>query len=467
MSKFLSNMIKIGQMVSKVNVDGLENILTGLGIAGKDKRLGASYSQKKYPKALLEAMHDQSDVAKFAVNKVPGLGTKKWIAHKVSKEQGGIDMVNKILDFEDELNVRMRFKKAWEWARLYGGAGIYMSVDDGMDPREPLNFNRIAKLNALTVLHRHELFRQEIESNIDSANFGMPKMYSLAASSGSNIPYVHHSRILRFEGAPLSEQQFKNNDYWNDSVLTVLYQMILDYDSAYQGVANALQDFDISVLKLKNLADICGGDDEGLLTGRLKLMQLSKSILSSILIDADEESFEKLERQFSNVDKILEKLDRRLVMAMDMPHTTVLGNGSTGTLGAGGESEQSSLNDLVAAQQDFVLSDNINKLYKVMFAAKQGPSSGKPLTSWTWDFNPLNEPTEAQEATTRKTVAETDKIYFEIGALDSNEISQSRFGGDEYSMETNIDLEARQEQEETNKIDPEQTKAIMKGGESE
>lgn len=463
MNRKLTRLIQLGQGISGNVMDGLENVLTGLGIQGKDKRLGAQYKQKKYARGLIEAMHDQSDVAKFAVNKVPELGTKKWITHSVDKEQGGMDAVNKITEYEDALKVKERFRKAWAWARLYGGAGIYISLDDGLDPREPINLNRIAKINSLTVLHRHELQRSDINEDIDSMNFGMPETYTISGRSVKDVPVVHHTRILRFDGLPLSEQQFKNNDYWNQSVLDQLYQLIIDYDSAYSGVAHALQDFDISILKLKNLADIVGGDDEGLLTGRLRLMQMSKSIMSSILIDADEESFEKLERQFSGVDAILGKLDQRLTMALDMPHTTTMGDGSTGNLSGAGESEQSTLNDLIAAQQDMVLTDNLNAFYEILFASKQGPTSGKPLNSWSYSYNPLNEPTEKQTAETRKLTAETDKMYWEMGVVNANEIAESRFGGDEYSMETNINMEDRSEQNATNKLTPEQTNNIMKG----
>jgi len=43
----------------------------------------------------------------------------------------------------------------------------------------------------------------------------------------------------------------------------------------------------------------------------------------------------------------------------------------------------------------------------------------------------------------RKTVAETDRIYMEMGVLTSSEVAISRFGGDVWSMNTEIDLEAR------------------------
>lgn len=452
--KALSNMLKIGSKIKDFHVDGLENVLTGLGISGKDKRLGAKYKRKRYSWSELESFHDSSDIAKMVVNKVPELATKKWLTHKVAEEDGGMDMVNSLVAEDERLEVKDKFKKAAAWARLYGGAGIYMSVDDGLDPSEPLNINRIRRLNSLTVLHKEELFRQVVDNNIDSPNFGMPEMYYVSSrEGGQHVPRVHHSRILRFEGSPLSEEGFRQNDYWNDSVLTILYQIASDYESAYNGVLHALQDFDIDILKIKDFADIAGSDEDGLIKDRLQLMQLGKSIMSSIMIDAEHEDFEKLQRQFNNIDKVLEKIDRRLQMATDLPHTVLFGDGSTGTLGASGESEQNTLNDLVAGFQDTTLTKPFNQYARVVQVQRQGPTNGRLLESWTYSYNKLNEPTERMQAETRELVAKADKIYYEISALSPDEIASSRWGGDDYSMETIIDKEARREQKEAREID--------------
>lgn len=463
MSNPIANTMKLASKIKSgiMNFDGLENLLTGLGVQGKDKRGGGKYKYVRRAQGELETFHDTSDIAKIVVNRIPELGTKKWITHKIDADQGGIDQANKFVDEDNRLKAKKKFAKAWKWARLYGGAAIYMSVDDGLDPKEPLNINRIRRVNSLTVLHRFELQRSRIDANIDSPNFGLPETYTISGRVANEVLEVHHSRILRFDGEEMSEQGFKNNDYWNDSTLTILHDIARDYDAAYASIFNALQDFDIDILKLKDLADIVGSDDDKLITARLRLMQLSKSIMSAIVIDADAESFEKLQRQFQNVDKMLDKADKRLQLVTGLPHTLLFGEGSTGGLNAKGESERDTLNDLVAGEQDKTLTENIDRYGQIIMAAKQGPTNGKILDSWSYSYNQLNEPTDKQVAEVRKMVAETDQIYFNIGSLSSTEISESRFGGDEYSMETHIDMEARQEQKETDLIPEDDAKKAL------
>jgi phage-related protein (TIGR01555 family) len=457
MSDVINNTLKLANKIKTgiQNFDGLENMLTGLGVEGKDKRTGGTYKQKRYSQGQLEIFHDSSDIAKVVVNKVPELGTKKWINHKIDKDQGGIELANKFVDEDERLKTKQKFAKAWKWARLYGGSGIYISVNDGLEPSEPLNVNRIQRVNSLTVLHKFELQRGRLNMDIDDPNFGLPEYYTISGRVTQGVPEIHHSRILRFEGEELSQQGFERNDYWNDSSLTIIHDIARDYDSAYNSILHALQDFDIDILKLRDLADICASDDDDLIKSRLRLMQLSKSIMSSIVIDAEGESFEKLQRQFQNVDKMLEKADKRLQLATGLPHTVLFGEGATGGLGGKGETEQNTLNDLVSGEQDKALSQNLDKYGVVIMSAKRGPTNGKLLDSWSYSFNQLTEPTDKSIAEVRKMTAETDQIYFNIGALSSGEISESRFGGDEYSMETNIDMDAREQQNETDEISPE------------
>ena len=460
----ISNTMKLASKISASakNFDGLENVLTGLGINGKDKRTGGKYSRKRMPQGELETFHDSSDIAKIVVNRIPELGTKKWITHKIDKEDGGVELANKFVDEDDRLKAKKKFKKAWKWGRLYGGAAIYLSVDDGLDPKEPLNLNRVSRVNSLTVLNRFELQRGPLSGSIDDPNFGFPETYTISTRHGGEQPVVHHTRLLRFEGEDLSQQGFENNDYWNDSSLSIVHDIARDYDSAYNSIFHALQDFDIDILKLKNLAEICASDDDDLITARLRLMQLSKSIMSAMVIDAEGEDFEKLQRQFQNVEKILDKCDKRLQLATGLPHTILFGEGSTGGLNSQGESERDTLNDLVAGEQDKALSDNLTIYGKLMMASKRGPSNGKHIDSWSYSFNQLNEPSDKEVAEVRKLNSESDNNYYGMGALGSNEIAESRFGGDEYSMEINIDMEARENQKETDLVTPEDAEKELK-----
>jgi hypothetical protein len=85
-------------------------------------------------------------------------------------------------------------------------------------------------------------------------------------------------------------------------------------------------------------------------------------------------------------------------------------------------------------------------------ALKGRPTGGREPKVWSIQWKPLWSPTEKEIAETGKLVAEADKIYFEMGAVSSDDVVKSRYGGDTYSMETTVDFKAREAQK---KIDEE------------
>ena len=443
-----NNFSKLSHFLKSPRKDGLENILTGMGIQGRDSRLGARYRWTRLNYRYLEIFHDSSDIAKTVVNKIPDLATKKWITHIVDEDAYGSKIIDSLIEEDIRLSLKKKIKKAMAWARLYGGAAMFLVIDDGLPLEEPIDYSRINSIQNLVVFHRYEINHNEICYDITSKNFGLPDYYNISGRTNTTIQRIHHSRFIRFEGAPISEEGFRENDYWNDSHLTILHDVARDYQDAYNGIFRALKDFDVEILKLKDLANMVAAKEEDTLKARLALMQLSKSTISTIAIDSEGEDFSRLQRTFTGIGPMLDKIDKRLQGVTGIPHTVLFGEGSTGTLGAGGESEQSTLNDLVSIEQKNTMERELTLLFQLIQLQKKGPTGGKLIDGHTFVFNPLSEPTDRQQAEIRKIVAESDKIYSEIGALSADETSNSRFGPYGYSIETQIDSESRDLQKE-------------------
>jgi phage-related protein (TIGR01555 family) len=436
MEKVSSSFKTIGGLIRG---DGWENVLTGLGVKGQDKRLGASAHWNRMTERALESLHDGDDIAHRVVNKIPEEGTEKWIEFSVADDMDTAKLIKK----EDEdLCAKDKFAKAWAWSRLYGGSGIYMNLADGMTPDMPVDLKRVQKIKSLTVFHKFELYVHEMDYDLTSENYGYPLYYTVGSRYGGGyITKVHYSRVIRFDGSPLSRGNFDRNEYWDDSVLTKMLNALRNFNSAHDSAASVLQDFNITVLKLKNLADIIGGDDEGLVVDRLKLMRLGKSIMGTVLLDAENEEFSNLSTPLTGVDKVLDKVNERLVAATDMPHTIILGNGATGTLSGGGESEERNWKKLVNSQQDKVLTKNLNRFYEILLSQRQGPTAGKIPAEFTWKFVPLSTQTEKEITENRNKQAQTDKIYLDSMVLSPLDVAKNRFGGEEYSYETKIDID--------------------------
>lgn len=441
--KQVIRMMKVAATVaSKMHADGWSNIMTGLGFKGKDKRMSMDYNWCRFTETELEHLYAVDSGARRAVDYVPEQGTKEWIELKMTGQSNpeAIKAANSELE---RLLVKDKFKNGWSWARLYGGAGILVSVDDGKELSEPLDLNAIRSVKALTVLNRFELLTSSLIDNLEDPEFGLQEIYDLAPRSVTDkVSYglgVHHSRIIRFNGLKLPRTLFEMNDHWDDSILPKLLNALRNYNMAHDSLAAALGDFRVMIIKLKNLADMVGSDDDQALMTRLQLMQTSKSVLNSVAIDADSEEITNLDTNFTNLDKVLEKVESRLVADSDLPHTIMLGEGAQGTLSGGGESEDRNEKSFIAGQQSVVLTKPIDRILQIIQSAKQGPFGGQINEELSWCFKPLWELSDKEKAEVHKTQAEADAIYHDLGVLSQESIAKSRFGSGEYSTETQID----------------------------
>lgn len=439
---------KILKLTRSFKNDGWFNSLTGLGLAAKDKRVGMNIQWERLAETEVETLYAQDDIAGKVVDIIPNEGTRAGIELKAEDP----NVVAGIKDEKDRLMVNHKFERAWRWARLYGGAALFIALDDGIeDLKEPLNLERIRTVKSLTLLNRWELIPDQISKGISSPNFGMPETYQISPRTSSQEDagsiFVHHTRLIRFDGVELPRILHESNEYWGDSVLTRMFNVLRNFNLAHDSTASVLQDFRIGVLRLKNLADMVAGDDSNALKKRIELMNLAKSVMNSVVLDAEDEDFTNLQTNLSGIKETLEAVNNRLVAATRMPHTIILGEGSTGNLSGAGDSEKEQLNDLVSAEQERVLTPAIDRAHELIMAQKMGPTRGKQV-ALVWGFNPLTQLDSQEQSELHFKQAQADALYIDRGVLGPDEVAQSRFGGDEFSVDTKIDTDARAQQKQ-------------------
>ena len=124
----------------------------------------------------------------------------------------------------------------------------------------------------------------------------------------------------------------------------------------------------------------------------------------------------------SGAYQLIDRMRNALAAATDMPKE-ILFNESPAGLNAGQLSGPQELwFARVEAFQEDVLTPALNRILEVLFA-----SMGLRVDEWTITWRPLWTKSETETATTGKTNAETDKIYFDMGAATAEEIRKHRF----------------------------------------
>lgn len=437
----------------QLHFDGWQNVMTQLG-TDKDKRMAAQITWTRYTPEVLENFYSGDEIAARIVDLIPEEALRKWIRFTGDDKDRSLDRE----EVCSLLGVREAVEQTWKWARLYGGGLLYMVTDTG-DPARPMQ--RGEKVVGLQDLSRHDIriLNTDVESNFASPNWGNPNRYYLQVQVGSDYKGfpIHHSRVIRFDGPKLPRRTYVRNNYWHDSVLSRLFNVIRNYQTSHDSTATILQDFNVGVYKMQGLANLISSGKEHLVKQRLQMINFGKSVIRSMILDESEE-FIDVQRNVNGLADLLRMQGSRLVSATDIPHTKLLGESPDGS-NATGNSTTQQWYDHIQSEQNNYLRPKLKRLFYAIF--------GEDVS---FEFNALWQLDEMEETKKRNMQAQTDSLYVQNGVLDPNEVADSRFGGDEYSTETQLDTEARKAglitgmppgtEEEEAAIEPEETESV-------
>lgn len=339
--------------------------------------------------------------------------------------------------------------KARCFENAYGGGAIFPVINDAIGSlAEPLDEGRITKIERLQVFEPRELRPTRKYEDPASPKFGEWSHYQVMPISGAreNVAFVeiHESRLILFPGIRTTREDLNGAEYgWGDNVLTRVWDVLNDFELTFGSAAALIQDFSQAILKLKDLARVLS-EDGGDATARLSEMNRWRSSLRAVVIDS-EDSFSRESTSLAGLAETMDRFMFRLAAAARMPVTKLMGMAPAG-LNATGESDSDNWDKIVASGQEHI-TPMIERLIKLFVLSADSPTKGKEPPVWSIVFCPLAQPSEAETAATRKTVAETDAIYIDRGVYSSEEVAQARAGGDTYSMEMMIDFEARDQHE--------------------
>ena len=412
--------------------DGWQNFVTMMGTS-QDKRTASMIKWDYHPPEFYEQLYAGGGIPARIVDLVPEEALREWVDWTgVTKEES--ERINERCEL---LDARGAFLKTWKWARAYGGACLYI-VTDTHDPSSPLRVGE--RVIGLRDLSRWDLriLTTDVEFDFGSPNWGHPRIYYLNVQMGSaykGYP-IHWTRMIRFDGQLVPRRTFIRNNYWHDSVLNRLYNVIRNYESANDSVASMLMDFNVDVFSMKNLSNMISGGKEAIVRNRVEMVNFVKSQINAMLIDSDHEAYENKSRSVEGVAELLTHQANRLVAETDIPHTKLLGESPDGSNATGNSTSQQWYNFLSAEQKNYAM-PKLNRLMSVV-AADLGKEKIVPK------FRSLRILDDMEKADLRLKVAQSDDIYMDKGVVDPTEIATSRFGGDEYSIETTLDTEGRE-----------------------
>lgn len=451
--------------------DAWANPQTGLGIMGLDKSRAAAFLPPwRVLDQELTSLYNGSDIAAKIVGKRP----EEMFRRGFEVEAPGIDAsaTDDVREYASErLDLETNLREGKRWGRLYGGCLLYMNIDDGRMPWEPLDEENIRSFDAISLVDRRYSYVQSQYSGMGagSSKYGRAQIYLISNAvagygwneyasksiekvperelreRGAQVALVHETRCIRFDGNPADVVTRQNLAGWSWSVLQRVYDAMRQFDGAFDAAGYLLSDASQGVIKLQGLFKAITAGQRAALTARMQLMDQSRSVLRSIVLDAggpdgkNAEDFTRVPTPFSGIPELLDRMMLRMCAAADIPPQEIFGQGGGG-LNAAGEAQAAVRKwyDGIESEQQNELGPQIKRVFRLLSLAKKGPLKGRDL-KWKVHFKPLWSPTDKELAETRYANAQRDAIYIEQGVVKPEEVAVDLF-----EVYPNLDIEARE-----------------------
>lgn len=444
-----------------LRLDGFMSLLKGLGVRGRDPVRSERAQLPILTDDDLEDAYRGEAVAARIVDLLPAEALREGWGVRIDEMADGSDVdpanANAINDdlreYLRKLGALQKTKQGFSLGRLFGGSlAIGGFADTGSDlarlsaPRRPGT-----ELRWLIVHDRRVATPGPLEDDPSSSDFGLPKSYEVTILNGSKRVTVHASRVIRFPGrwAPqrfATEQRSRDplQFGWDDSVLLGTWEPLKHFAMTHETTARVARDFSRAVYRLKNLHNLIAANREDLVRKRFELIELCQSVLNAVLLDADAESFELVQRPITGLPELLDRFGNLLAAATGYPITLLLGL-SPGGFGTG-EDEDRRWGNVTRSYQDDVVRPALERLCTWAFEDPAGPTQGAVPKAWSITFPQTRAPSEKEKAEIRGLIADAWSKLVASEILLPNEAAEGMFGsGQGFGMDVTLDRDAREE----------------------
>lgn len=427
----------ISELVDRfvARVDSFQNLVTGLGVSGKDASLNTRFKRRDVAisRDEIKALYEQQSIFARIIDLPAEHATRRWIEIKGGDEVDGFGQL--VLDGLEALKAQDRIYNAYRLDRLDGGSVIVMGVDDGQDVAEPLNLDRVQRLDYLTVLSRYEAWPENLDMNPLSPTYRQPTFWRFS-SAGSAVSQakVHASRVIRFSGIQTTEDAFLARQGWGLPVPERIYDDYREFGSVFGYAAAMFKNLYQGVLTIDGL-NVLLSNEKGTnsVTKRLGAIAYMASALNLVLVDKSE-NYEQRTLSMSGVSDAMVRTMDKLAASSEMPLSILFGQAPTG-LSTDDKGGRTTYYDAIASRQRRDLMDPLSRIATVMCRAKQGPTKGKLPARWRIVFRPLEEPSETEIAQNRMTNASADEKLIMSQVISPDE-ARTRLSNDAHSPYT-------------------------------
>lgn len=376
---------------SLVHHDGLGGrwVNTEMGLGGIAHRTARATFEQPFtlPVYIIDAMLQFNGVARRLCEREPYDCTREGFTI-------GTDPLARVLHKAAiKWGILKYVRRARAWARAYGGSAIVLLVDDGRPESEPLDEGNVRRVLGARVLHRWELSPMRLDPRPGSQRAGLPEIYQVTIA-GVAVRYVHHTRVLVFQGFDLPDQVLIRQLGWGGSVFDLAWAELRNWQVTMDLLPEFASRMTQGVYTQKYLGEGVAADLKTQIVERFEAMQAGMSVLGDITI-APEEKYEILARPSGGIQELGDLLVQAFIAAGDMPRVILMGE-TPGGLRSGSDSpEVTAWYDHCAGQQPEHYTEPVTRMLELIARSSLGPTRGQvPELEVAW--LPLYQPSQTE-----------------------------------------------------------------------
>lgn len=364
-----------------------------------------------------------------------------------------------ILQELETLFVQEKLTEALYWDRLFGMSCALILADDGQELSEPININRLRRINGLEIFDKRDIYQDTtsiyLDTDIRDANFGKPEFYTISPPNGNQFK-AHRSRLLVFDGEMLPKIERIANNGAGLSCLDGVPTALNRVKTAMNKTIDIMDKVSTSLLKLEGLSNLLIKEDgTQAVIRRLELIDYSRRINGSVAVDKEDE-YGIFNIPLTGLTDIIQEFEQALCAVTGYPFTVLFGRSPAG-MNSTGKSDLQIYYDTVRRIQRRKIRPALEYLVRLIQLSKEGPTNGKELEKWSIKFKAIEPLNDLEQANVDKTQAEVRaavvKLVFDLvdnQLLDATQARQYlKERGDIPVTESELDLD----DEETEEID--------------
>jgi hypothetical protein len=391
--------------------------------------------------------------------------TRKWVRLRTTGEDDKTDKIKQLDKAMRRYKLRALFREMAEHDGYFGRGQLYIEVnkpggdlasDDPDELQTPLFINEkkikkgaLVGFRAVEAVWTYPGVYQS--TNPLKKNFYKPESWYVMGNT------VHDSRLLGFVSRPVPDLLKASYNFGGLSMSQLAKPYIDHWLRTRDSVSDLVHSFSTSGIATDMSSVMLGGTGEDLFR-RIDLYNQTRDNRGALVLNKDTEEFFQFNTPLSGLDHLQAQAQEQMASVSSIPLVKLLGITPTG-LNASSDGEIRVFYDDVHAACESLFRDPLKKCLDLI----QLSEFGEIDEEIDFEFLPLYQLSELEQATARKAQADTDAVYIQSGVIGPEEVRNREAADPEspyHGLDLNDDIEDQDEEEEGEPTERADTKGV-------